>query len=132
MPVIDSIASANAAMTDAYYELRSAGVRQAVADRMREIISSPVPPEAISGVVEFAYANKAEIHQSILDELALICDYASAMLWYGLGQDGRGTKIGQALRGETPDDPPTPEARFVVPPDPETPGEGENETQPTP
>ena len=119
MPVITDPAGANAAIFDiviTLLPLAAAGnVRPEVVDRIREVGLSPIIPEATSSAVEIVYAQKDELPEEVKSLAADLCQYVTTMLWYGFGQNQKGLKIMQVLRGETVEDAPAPNPQFVVP-----------------
>lgn len=109
---IESFKDANLAILD-FYEGGLADWTPFQIEKLRGIISSPIPPEQVSHFTEFVYANRASLQPSMLVLAADVAGFAAANGFYGLGEDARGFRIAAALRGEAIPELPEPKADWV-------------------
>ena len=90
-----------------------------------EVATSPVAPEIAAQIPELIYARMDDFPTEFKIVAADVCDFATSLGFYGLGQNARGQKISALLRGRTVSSPPEPKSQFVVAsaaPAPVTPG----------
>ncbi len=115
---VDSIASAQACMTEIYADAKIEGVTSyETLEALKAVFLIPIQPQAISEFGEFIYARADEFSDEIKAEAAEVLSFATMMGWWELSQNNRGNKIMQVLRGETPEgDLPVPYARFKITP----------------
>lgn len=78
-------------------------------------ITSPLPTEATTGLVEIVYAHSDKFLKSSREKVAQVTDFLSnpSVDTSGLSRTGRGTKIAACLRGETVDEVPEFKPQFV-------------------
>jgi hypothetical protein len=117
---IENPQEARAAMTSIWADAKSE-IPQDDTDKLLELTTATVIAEAASHFVEFIYARREHIPEAICAAAANVCDYATSMQFYGLGEANRGGKISIILRGGSTPDAPEPLAIFAPPAQPVAP-----------
>ena len=98
MAQITDFAAAKILITQNYAALLAA--LPSKVDQINAIVGSAVPPEQVSEFFEFCYANRAELPAPILVAAADVGNFAWVNGFWGLGIDGRGSKMETVLRGK--------------------------------
>lgn len=116
MPVT-SHADANDAMNEFFFAVKPK-LDERLETLLRDAKNNPIPPESISAFVEIVYSNHEIFTGEELEPVADLAEFGGNYLFITL-RDMRGNKIAAFLRGETVEDMPEPEQRYVAPPEEE-------------
>lgn len=111
---VDSFPAADAVILNTHAEAIEAFDALGLADRYMEVVTAGAP-QKVSHYLELAYANSTDLPPGVIAAAADIGVYAASMGYYGLGVDGRGAKMVAVLRGETVEDAPAVDGRFLPP-----------------
>lgn len=110
---ITSIETANIAIMTAYAGEVS-NLEPELAQSLTGLLATPIAAKRISQFVEVVYARQDEVSEVTKLAAADVCDFASIVGMFGLGQNERGLKISQILRGQTVADAPVPVAAYAA------------------
>lgn len=119
MTVASDFGQANLIMAQAFPALISALASNAEAmEQVNAIFGTVILPEKVSEFFEFAYANRETLPQDIKTAAADVGNFAWVNGFWGLGQDGRGSRMERLLRGQAlgkNEEVPEPSAKYAAP-----------------
>lgn len=107
--LIESIPEAQAQMTEIYSDAKVEGFTSIeTLNELKGVFLIPIQPQAISEFGEYIYAHAEEFSEEVKVAASSVVDFATSMMWWGLGENSRGLKIskllrGQSITGDTPD-----------------------------
>ena len=113
MSIVDFTA-ANTAINNWLMSGNAGGLSEEVQAKITPVLATPVMPERVSQFAEVIYANQDDCSASAPSLAADLCDFATGLGFYGLGEDQRGTKISAILRGTEVSEPPLPKSQHVA------------------
>jgi len=119
MPQVTDFAQANLIMAQAFPALLTAFADdETKAAQVNAIYGTVILPEKVSEFFEFAYANRETLHAAVKEAAADAGNFAWVNGFWGLGQDGRGSRMERLLRGQAlskNEEVPEPSAKYAAP-----------------
>jgi hypothetical protein len=113
---IEDFPSANQAINTWLMSGDTASLTEEVRAHANQVLSTPVMPQRVSQFPELVYANADAFSPAARSLAADLCDFASSLGFFGLGDDLRGTRISAVLRGAELDEAPAPKPEYLIEP----------------
>lgn len=119
MAVATDFAQANLIMAQAFPALLAAFADdETKVAQVNAIYGTVILPEKVSEFFEFIYANQEDLPAAVKEAGADVGNFAWVNGFWGLGQDGRGSRMERVLRGQTltkSEEVPEPSAKYGAP-----------------